>query len=99
MQKAGDAVGRLATVSLSKNEYSALAEFVFNVGTGHFASSTLLRLLNTGEKEQVPVQLMRWTKAAGDHVINAAADNLTGLLDANLSEHCFECTVVRPHRR
>jgi lysozyme len=60
------AVSRLATVSLSDNQFSALVCFAFNVGTGNFESSTLLKLLNRGWYEQVPAQLMRWNRAKGE---------------------------------
>ena len=52
-------------VKLSQNQFDALTSFTFNVGTGAFASSTLLRLLNQGQYAQVPEQLMRWTRAGG----------------------------------
>lgn len=60
------AVSRLVTVPLSNNQFSALVCFMFNVGTGNFESSTLLKLLNRGWYEQVPAQLMRWNRANGE---------------------------------
>ncbi|HEX8561020.1 MAG TPA: lysozyme [Pyrinomonadaceae bacterium] len=52
-------------VTLSQNQFDALTSFTFNVGTGAFKGSTLLRLLNQGQYAEVPTQLMRWTRAAG----------------------------------
>jgi len=49
-------------VPLSAFQLGALVSFVFNVGGGAFASSTLLRRLNAGEFAAVPEELMRWTK-------------------------------------
>ncbi len=60
------AVARLVTVPLSENQFSALVCFAYNVGVGNFESSTLLKLLNRGWYEQVPVQLMRWNRANGE---------------------------------
>jgi lysozyme len=60
------AVQRLVQVPLNDNQFSALASFVFNVGSGNLESSTLLRLLNRGWYEQVPAQLLRWNKANGE---------------------------------
>ncbi len=60
------AVVRLVRVPLSDNQFSALACFAFNVGTGNLECSTLLKLLNRGWYEQVPAQLMRWTRANGE---------------------------------
>lgn len=55
-------------VSLSQNQFDALVSFVFNVGDGAFRSSTLLRLLNQGQYDQVPAQLQRWNMDNG-HVV------------------------------
>ena len=60
------AVLRLVTVPLTDNQFSALVCFAFNVGTGNFASSELLTLLNRGWYDQVPVQLLRWDHANGE---------------------------------
>jgi len=60
------AVSRLVKVPLNENEYSALVCFVFNVGIRNFEKSSLLRLLNRGWYEQVPVQLLRWNKSKGE---------------------------------
>src|SRR5258705_425247 len=37
-------------VPLSDNERAALDDFIFNVGEGNFAGSTLLRKLNAGDR-------------------------------------------------
>lgn len=60
------AVSRLVTVRLNDNQFAALVCFSFNVGVANFESSTLLKLLNRGWYEQVPAQLMRWTRANGE---------------------------------
>lgn len=52
----------LVKVPLNVNQFSALVSFVFNVGVINFESSTLLRLLNTGDYDAVPGQLARWIK-------------------------------------
>jgi lysozyme len=58
-------VERLVEVPLRDNQFAALVSFCFNVGMGAFARSTLLSLLNRGWYEQVPAQLVRWSRAAG----------------------------------
>jgi lysozyme len=55
-------------VSLNQNQFDALVSFVFNVGDGAFRSSTLLRLLNQRQYDQVPAQLGRWNMDNG-HVV------------------------------
>jgi lysozyme len=59
-------VSRLVKVPLNDNQFSALVCFSFNVGLGNLDASTLLKLLNRGWYEQVPVQLMRWDHANGE---------------------------------
>lgn len=43
-------------VPLTQNQWDSLADFVYNEGRGTFQSSTLLKLLNMGQYEQVPYQ-------------------------------------------
>ena len=62
---AESAVSRLVKVPLSSNEFSALVSFVFNLGEGNFAKSTLLRKLNAGDKRGAADELPRWNKAGG----------------------------------
>lgn len=45
---------------LEQYEFDALASFIFNVGEGQFASSTLLRLLNAGDHEGAAAQFDNW---------------------------------------
>jgi len=62
-------VDRLVRVPLTHAQFTALVCFAFNVGLGAFERSTLLRLLNRGWVDQVPAQLMRWTKAGGKELL------------------------------
>ncbi|WP_123023405.1 glycoside hydrolase family protein [Mycolicibacterium stellerae] len=59
------AVNQRARVVLSQSQFDALVSFVFNVGTGAFGGSTLLRRLNGGEYDAVPSELMRWVNSGG----------------------------------
>lgn len=59
---AENTVERLVKVPLNDNQFGALVSFVFNVGSGAFEKSTLLRLLNEGQYAAVPAQLARWNK-------------------------------------
>jgi lysozyme len=56
-------IARSVKVRLSQPQADALISFAFNVGTGAFRDSTLLRLLNQGDYASVPAQLNRWSKA------------------------------------
>jgi lysozyme len=65
VQEAVDAVNRLVKVALTQNRFDALVDFVFNLGAGAFAGSTLLRLLNAGDYEGAQKQFARWNKDNG----------------------------------
>lgn len=65
VQEAAHAVNRLVTTPISQNEFDALTDFVFNLGQGSFAGSTLLKLLNAGDHEGAAAQFERWDKAGG----------------------------------
>lgn len=60
---AAEAVDNNITVPLTPYQWAALVSFVFNVGAGTFASSTLLRAVNAGDEKAVSVQWMRWVYA------------------------------------
>jgi GH24 family phage-related lysozyme (muramidase) len=50
---------------LNQNQRDALISFVFNVGGGNFAKSTLLKRLNAGRFSEVPTEMKKWNKAGG----------------------------------
>jgi lysozyme len=64
-----EAVRRHVEVPLSQRQFDALISFVFNLGEGNFARSTLLKRLNKGHYDEVPEQLQRWNKARVDGVL------------------------------
>lgn len=47
-------------VDLNPEQYSALLDFVFNLGIGNFNSSTLKKCIVSREFNRVPTELMRW---------------------------------------
>ena len=47
---------------MTDNQKAALVVFVYNVGSGNFASSTLLKKLNNREYGAVPSEIQRWNK-------------------------------------
>lgn len=62
---AGRDVLSVVVVPLNDNEYGSLASFTFNLGIGNLRSSTLLRLLNSGDRSGAADQFLRWDMAGG----------------------------------
>ena len=52
-------------VELTQNELDALTSWTYNLGVGNLNSSTLLKKLNAGSKDEVPAEMLRWNKASG----------------------------------
>jgi lysozyme len=58
-------VNQYVKVALTQDQFDALVCFVYNIGSGNFSKSTLLKLLNAGRYDQVPTQLVRWNRDNG----------------------------------
>lgn len=56
------AVSRNVTVALTPRQFDALVSFVYNVGSGNFASSTALRKVNERDWAAVPAALAMFNK-------------------------------------
>lgn len=65
MGSAENAVNNLVTAPLSQNQFDALVDFVFNLGTGNFSASTLLRKLNAKDYAGASAEFPKWNKAGG----------------------------------
>jgi lysozyme len=63
VRDAEQAVQRLVRVALAQGQFDALVDFVFNLGQGKLAASTLLQDLNTGRYDAAAEQLLRWDHA------------------------------------
>lgn len=59
------AVDRLVKVDLTDHQKIALYSFIYNVGQGAFAKSTMLKLINQGQFCAAAAQFPRWNKAGG----------------------------------
>jgi lysozyme len=53
------------TVDLKQNQFDALVSWVFNLGPANLKASTMLKVLNNKEYDDVPTQIKRWNKAGG----------------------------------
>lgn len=65
LRKVASAIDPLIKVRIPEPTRAALYSFTYNVGSGAFASSTLLKKLNTGDVPGACKELQRWTYAGG----------------------------------
>lgn len=61
-------VSNLVNVSLNQNQFDALVSFCYNVGTGAFRGSTLLKVLNLGNFASAANEFLRWNKGTIDGI-------------------------------
>lgn len=74
---------------LNDNQFAALVSFTFNVGNGALKGSTLRRKLNEGRYNEVPKELIRWTKATDPKTGQKVT--LRGLTSRRLAEAALFC--------
>jgi lysozyme len=59
-------VDALVISNINQNQFNALVSFAYNVGTGNFASSTLLKKVNKNPNDlTLKAEFLRWNKAGG----------------------------------
>ena len=58
-------INGLVTVELNQDQFDAMVSWVYNLGVGNLKASTLLKVLNAGDYDGIPAQMMRWNKAGG----------------------------------
>ena len=63
--KAEADVSLLVNVPLTQGQFDALVSFVYNLGAGALARSTLIRRLNSGDYSGAADEFMKWVKAGG----------------------------------
>lgn len=78
IQWAASAVKHYVTAKLTQDEFDALVDLVFNIGSRNFSTSSMLRSLNAGDIAGAAAQFARWDMSGG-HVV-------AGLLRRRLAE-------------
>jgi lysozyme len=78
IQGAVRTVQTLVKVPLTQDEFNALVDFVFNIGSGNFAASTMLARLNLSDYAGAAAQFERWDLAGGNVI--------QGLLNRRIAE-------------
>lgn len=82
IQDASDTVNYACrNIVLRQNEFDALVDFVFNVGSGNFLGSTMLRKMKTADFEDAAKEFEKWDMSGGVH--------LAGLLRRRIAEECL----------
>ena len=60
------AVNRQVKKPVTQNQFNSLVSFAYNVGTGNFASSTLLKKVNINPNDpSIKTEFLKWNKAGG----------------------------------
>lgn len=59
------AVTRYVKVPLNQNQFDALVDFAYNVGTQNLRTSTLLKILNTGQYAAASAEFNKWVHGGG----------------------------------
>ena len=63
LQSSENAINSLVKVPLTPNQFDSLASFVFNVGSGNFQKSTLLKKLNNKDYTGASNEFGKWVFA------------------------------------
>lgn len=60
------AVSNKLSVKLTQNQFNACVSIAYNIGTGNFLSSTLLKKINLNPNDpSIKSEFMKWNKAGG----------------------------------
>jgi GH24 family phage-related lysozyme (muramidase) len=73
------------TQPVTQEQYDAMTSLAFNIGTGNFCNSTLVKKINSGDYKEVPNQMLRWNKIKqGSSFIESAGLTTRRRSEANL---------------
>ena len=77
-------VKRYVTAEATQGEFDAMVSFVYNLGSGNFSESTLLKKFNAGDHEGAANEFVRWNKAK--NAKTGKKEALAGLTTRRLAE-------------
>jgi lysozyme len=92
IQGASYVVNKVVTAPLNQNQFDALVDFVFNLGSGNFQSSTLLKLLNQGDYAGASKEFPKWNEG---HVPGKGLIPIAGLTVRRLAEQQLFDTPIQ----
>ena len=61
-------ISSMLKVIVNQNQFDALSDFCYNLGTGALKGSTLLKVLNGGDYLKAADQFLVWDMAGGKHL-------------------------------
>lgn len=73
LEDAEYAVNKYVLMPINQNQFDALVSFVFNLGSGAFKGSTLLKRLNAGLYQEAANEFLKWNQAGGKVLAGLAA--------------------------
>jgi lysozyme len=86
-------VRSVTPVKLTQHQFDALVSFVFNIGQGAYALSTLRKKLNTGDYAAAAAEFDRWVMGT----VNGQKQQLPGLVTRRAAERAlFEQIPLDP---
>jgi lysozyme len=65
VQQFEGALKRCVRIPLHQHEYDAFLSLAYNIGSGAFCSSTLVRKLNAGDYAGACAEILRWDRFQG----------------------------------
>ena len=65
IQPCVDFINSQCKVQLNQNQFDALVDFAFNLGTGALGGSTLFKLVNAGDFAAAAEEFIKWNHAGG----------------------------------
>ena len=60
-----DLVNKIVKVPLTQNQFDALCDLIYNIGSGAFSKSTLLKKLNVKDYAGAASEFVKWNMAGG----------------------------------
>lgn len=69
-------VSKLVTIPINQNQFDALVSFAYNLGVTSLKSSTLLKMLNAGNKKAAADEFLKWC-CAGGKILNGLVKRRT----------------------
>lgn len=91
VQRFEGALKQCVRVPLHQHEYDAFISFAYNVGSGAFCQSTMVKVLNQGDYPAACAQLLRWTFYQGKDCALPTNARLCGGLAARRQREYAQC--------